>query len=116
MSTDLDEQNSKEGKEPADKMPRVSEEVCNDNVSQVSHSRFVQVKNSVVQFSATIYIYFQRGKKLIDISFFFPKYSALPEDSSILQPRRKPAVLHPPAREKKKVFTILHTDPEHIFY
>eukprot|EP00001_Collodictyon_triciliatum_P070246 12454_4 len=62
MTTDLD----KEGKEPEDKTPRVSEEVCNDNVSQVSHS------------------------------------SALPEDSSVLQPRRKPAVLHPPAREKKK--------------
>jgi len=62
MSTDLDEQNSKEGKEPADKMPRVSEEVCNDNVSPVSHSRFVQVKNSVVQFAATIFRTFD-GKK-----------------------------------------------------
>ena len=51
MTTDLD----KEGKEPEDKTPRVSEEVCNDNVSQVSHSRFVQVKNSVVQFAATIF-------------------------------------------------------------
>ena len=52
MTTQIDEQNSEEGKEPADEMPRVSEEVCYDNVSPVSHSRFVQAMNSVVQFAA----------------------------------------------------------------